>query len=119
MHRRSLGPGASPPRCSCAAGVLGSPGAGATAGPGPPTGPTKVVAGAVTALRQHSTERRLTTGQSFRATDTVLDRTGATHVRMARTYRGLPVLGGDLVVHQAAERLVGRRQPDPHRAAAR
>ncbi len=31
--------------------------------------------------------------------DVVRDRSGATHVRYDRTYRGLPVVGGDLVVH--------------------
>ena len=88
-----------------ATGVLGAQAPGASAGPqaATRTDSSKVVAGAATALRQHSTELRLTKGQSFRATDTVLDRSGATHVRMARTYRGLPVLGGDLVVHRAAD----------------
>jgi len=88
-----------------AAGVLGAQAPGASAGPmtAARSDSGKVVAGATTALRQHSTELRLTQGQSFRATDTVLDRSGATHVRMARTYRGLPVLGGDLVVHRGAD----------------
>jgi Zn-dependent metalloprotease len=88
-----------------AAGALGALAPGAAAGPTSITRAhsSKVVAGAVTALRQHSTELRLTKGQSFRATDTVLDRSGASHVRMTRTYRGLPVLGGDLVVHRAAD----------------
>jgi Zn-dependent metalloprotease len=87
-----------------AAGILGAQAPSASAGPQAARGAdtSKVVAGAVTALRQHSSEPRLTEDQSFRATDTVLDRTGATHVRMDRTYRGLPVLGGDLVVHQDA-----------------
>ena len=35
--------------------------------------------------------------------DAVLDRNGATHVRLDRTYRGLPVVGGDLVVHQGPD----------------
>ena len=88
-------------------GLLGAQAPGATASSTsksvarPQT--SKVVAGAVTALRQHAGELRLTKGQAFRATDTVLDRSGASHVRMDRTYRGLPVLGGDLVVHQAAD----------------
>ena len=88
-----------------AAGVLGAqaPGASARAGGSATAGSSKTVAGAVTALRQHSTELRLTKGQSFRATDTVLDRSGASHVRLSRSYRGLPVLGGDLVVHRAAD----------------
>jgi Zn-dependent metalloprotease len=62
----------------------------------------KVVAGARTALREHAAAAHLTKGTSFRATDTVLDRSGATHVRMTRTYHGLEVLGGDLVVHRTA-----------------
>jgi Zn-dependent metalloprotease len=88
-----------------AAGALAAQAPGASAGnkASTRTESSKVVAGAVTALRQHSTELRLTKGQSFRATDTLLDRSGTTHVRMTRTYRGLPVLGGDLVVHQAAD----------------
>ncbi|WP_436847089.1 M4 family metallopeptidase [Streptomyces buecherae] len=36
-------------------------------------------------------------------TDTVTDRDGTTHTRYERTYAGLPVLGGDLVVHRAAD----------------
>ena len=88
-----------------AAGVLGAQAPGASARPTAATRADsgKIVAGAVAALRQHSTELRLTKGQSFRATDTMLDRSGASHVRMTRTYRGLPVLGGDLVVHRAAD----------------
>ncbi|MFD5088637.1 M4 family peptidase, partial [Kitasatospora sp. NPDC058406] len=37
------------------------------------------------------------------AKDTVLDPGGARHLRYERTYSGLPVLGGDLVVHQAPD----------------
>lgn len=35
----------------------------------------------------------------FRARDVVLDRDGSAHVRLDRYYRGLEVLGGDVVVH--------------------
>ena len=86
-----------------AAGVLGTQGPAATAAHQDRRPDRQVVASAVTALRQHSTELRLTQGQAFRATDTVARPAGATHVRMDRTYRGLPVVGGDLVVHQAAD----------------
>ncbi len=86
-----------------AAGVLATQNPAATARTRTADRSDKVLAGAVTALRQHSTELRLTKGQSFRATDAILDRSGASHVRMDRTYRGLPVLGGDVVVHQAAD----------------
>ncbi|PYC66575.1 peptidase M4 [Streptomyces tateyamensis] len=36
------------------------------------------------------------------AKDVVKDANGTTHLRYERTYGGLPVLGGDLIVHQAA-----------------
>jgi len=58
--------------------------------------------GAVDALLQHPAAALASKGTAFTVTDRVTDPGGATHVRMDRTYRGLPVLGGDLVVHQAA-----------------
>ena len=103
MHKRSTRAWSVATVLLLAAGVLGTQGPAATAGTKTADRTDRVVAGAVTALRQHATDLRLTNGQSFRATDAVLDRSGASHVRMSRTYRGLPVLGGDLVVHQAAD----------------
>nr|WP_275563990.1 M4 family metallopeptidase [Kitasatospora sp. SID7827] len=41
-------------------------------------------------------------GQELVLRDVVLDPDGAQHVRFDRTYQGLPVVGGDLVVHQDA-----------------
>jgi len=41
-------------------------------------------------------------GQDLQAKDVVLDADGSQHVRFDRTYQGLPVVGGDLVVHQDA-----------------
>ena len=35
----------------------------------------------------------------FVAKDVIVDKDGTEHVRFNRTYRGLPVLGGDVVVH--------------------
>ena len=43
------------------------------------------------------------TGQGLVVRDTVLDANGVSHVRFDRTYRGLPVVGGDLVVHQGRD----------------
>ncbi len=54
---------------------------------------------AVAALGDHPGAARATAGQAFRVTDVVRDRDGATHVRLDRSFRGLRVLGGDLVVH--------------------
>ncbi|MFE0704759.1 M4 family metallopeptidase [Streptomyces sp. NPDC058872] len=41
-------------------------------------------------------------GQELQFRDAVLDDDGTRHIRFDRTYRGLPVIGGDLVVHQDA-----------------
>jgi len=46
---------------------------------------------------------RDTVEQEFQVVGTVLDADGGSHVRMNRTVHGLPVIGGDLVVHQGAD----------------
>ncbi len=53
-------------------------------------------------LDAHPGLARRAEGQQFRVRSMLVDRDGARHVRLDRTYRGLPVLGGDLVVHQDA-----------------
>jgi len=60
-------------------------------------------AAAVAALQQHPAAARATAGQAFRVTGTITDADGSTHVRMQRTLDGIPVLGGDLVVHRGAQ----------------
>ena len=45
---------------------------------------------------------RLSAYDAFTARDVIVDRNGTEHVRFDRTYKGLPVLGGDLVVHSKA-----------------
>ncbi|MFF8864114.1 MULTISPECIES: M4 family metallopeptidase [unclassified Streptomyces] len=42
-------------------------------------------------------------GQKLQAKDVVIDADGTQHVRFERTYHGLPVVGGDFVVHQKAD----------------
>ncbi|TDM08017.1 MAG: peptidase M4 family protein [Ideonella sp. MAG2] len=42
------------------------------------------------------------TGHDFLARDLILDPDGSEHVRFARRYQGLPVIGGDVVVHSRA-----------------
>ncbi|MFI2607538.1 M4 family metallopeptidase [Kitasatospora sp. NPDC018619] len=54
------------------------------------------------------------TGQDLVPRDVVVDADGSTHVRFDRTFQGLPVVGGDLVVHQDAK----GRLKDSSRAAA-
>lgn len=57
---------------------------------------------AIQALAKHPAAARAADGQSFRTVSTLVDRDGTTHVRLHRTFHGLPVVGGDLVVHQSA-----------------
>jgi Zn-dependent metalloprotease len=59
-------------------------------------------AAAVQALQSHAVAARASAGTGFVARSVLVDRDGSTHVRVDRTYFGLPVLGGDLVVHQDA-----------------
>ncbi|MFI8456457.1 M4 family metallopeptidase [Kitasatospora sp. NPDC085464] len=69
------------------------------------------------AARQHATVLAVASGQSgplakalglgakeqLVAKDAVLDKDGTRHLRFERTYADLPVIGGDLVVHQKAD----------------
>ncbi|WP_105971775.1 M4 family metallopeptidase [Streptomyces geranii] len=54
---------------------------------------------AVTALTDQAAHLGLTSVQGTTVRDVVLDKDGSQHVRYDRTYRQLPVLGGDFVVH--------------------
>jgi Zn-dependent metalloprotease len=67
------------------------------------TDPNGLVRTALAAVTDRRAALSVGAGQDFRVTDTIVDPDGTTHVRMDRTYRGLPVLGGDMVVHQAAD----------------
>jgi Zn-dependent metalloprotease len=57
---------------------------------------------AIAALRAHGADAHVDSHQAFRATGTIVDADGTAHVRLQRNYRGLDVVGGDLVVHQAS-----------------
>lgn len=48
----------------------------------------------------HAAEVGLGRGQALAVRDAVVDKDGSSHVRFTRTYHGLEVVGGDLVVHQ-------------------
>ncbi|MCX5047987.1 MULTISPECIES: M4 family metallopeptidase [unclassified Streptomyces] len=54
---------------------------------------------AASALLKHAASLQLTTDEGTKVRDVVVDRDGTQHVRYDRTYRQLPVLGGDFVVH--------------------
>ncbi|MGW7441767.1 M4 family metallopeptidase [Kitasatospora sp. NPDC054795] len=69
------------------------------------------------AAQQHATALKLATGQAgplaaalklgdkeqLVAKDAAVDKDGTRHLRFERIYAGLPVIGGDLVVHQKAD----------------
>ncbi|MEU1194896.1 M4 family metallopeptidase [Streptomyces sp. NPDC005813] len=57
------------------------------------------LANAASALVEHATSLGLTSAQDTSVRDVVVDKDGTQHVRYDRTYRQLPVLGGDFVVH--------------------
>jgi Zn-dependent metalloprotease len=81
--------------------AVSSPAAGADGGlarPAPTGG--AVALSAVRAVTAHAAETHAGAGQHFTATQALVDADGSRHVRIRRTYQGLPVVGGDLVVHQ-------------------
>jgi Zn-dependent metalloprotease len=56
---------------------------------------------AIAAAKAHSGVTRFGSAQGLQAVDTIVDADGTRHVRLHRTYHGLEVVGGDLVVHQS------------------
>jgi len=50
-------------------------------------------------LQSHGAAVRASANDQFIARDVIVDADGTEHVRFERTYRGLPVIGGDTVVH--------------------
>ncbi|MDF3297397.1 M4 family metallopeptidase [Streptomyces tropicalis] len=56
---------------------------------------------AATALLDHAASIGITAGQGTAVRDVIVDKDGTQHVRYDRTYKQLPVLGGDFVVHLA------------------
>ncbi len=58
---------------------------------------------AIAAIEAHPGVAKVGQGQGFVVTDALVDPDGSSHVRVDRTYRGLPVLGGDLVVHRGPD----------------
>ena len=56
---------------------------------------------ALAAVKSHAATTHAGAGQAFTAAGTIVDEDGSSHVRLHRTYRGLSVVGGDMVVHQS------------------
>lgn len=54
---------------------------------------------ALSQLQAHASEVRMSAHDSFSVRDVIVDADGSAHVRLLRSYRGLPVIGGDMVIH--------------------
>lgn len=50
-------------------------------------------------LRSHASSTRSSVHDQYVTRDVIVDADGTEHVRFERTYAGLPVIGGDLIVH--------------------
>ncbi|GIF11757.1 M4 family metallopeptidase [Actinoplanes teichomyceticus] len=79
-----------------------SPAAARTAVPKPSVTRSQAIAGARAEARRNATAIKSASTEKYQAVDTVVDPGGERHVRFHRTHRGLPVLGGDFVVHTDA-----------------
>ncbi|WP_369379162.1 M4 family metallopeptidase [Streptomyces sp. cg36] len=73
--------------------------ASAVAGPRPAPSREAAVRDARAAVDAHTAALAVTAAQAMSVRDVIVDPDGSRHVRYDRTYRGLPVLGGDFVVH--------------------
>lgn len=89
------------------AGVAGTAAATTDAAPAAASSTTPSLQKAVDAARTAAFAHAAATGvgkkDTLEATDTLVDPDGRQHVRFVRTHRGLPVLGGDLVIHLTAK----------------
>lgn len=67
--------------------------------------PTRATAleNAASVLADRASALGLTSAQDTKVRDVIVDADGTQHVRYDRTYRQLPVLGGDFVVHLARD----------------
>ncbi|GEC05886.1 peptidase [Streptomyces spinoverrucosus] len=63
----------------------------------------QAIENAAVALAQQAAALGLTAAQDTKVRDVIVDQDGTQHVRYDRTYRQLPVLGGDFVVHLAPD----------------
>lgn len=94
--------------------ALPSPGTAATS----PTSDPAAVDVAQDYIQENPGRVRAGTDDAFTATRTSTTPDGSSHVRFTRTYQGLPVIGGDLVVHLTkAEKVTGTSVAQARRIA--
>ena len=87
--------------------AVASPAAGARTAVSAPSSEAAVTAARAAAIA-HASETGVGRLNALVATDTMTDKDGKRHVRFAQTFLGVPVLGGDIVVHlNAASKYIG------------
>ncbi|MEU5764799.1 M4 family metallopeptidase [Streptomyces asoensis] len=84
--------------------ITATPRAGAAATPLSPARRTALIKSAQAAAGTTARQLALGSQEKLVVKDVVQDADGTTHTRYERTYAGLPVLGGDLVVHLKGNR---------------
>ncbi|WP_412543425.1 M4 family metallopeptidase [Longispora sp. K20-0274] len=68
-----------------------------------PRNPEQIaITAATAALSSHRADIAGSTADGYQVFRTIVDPSGASHVRYTRTYQGLRVYGGDVVIHNAA-----------------
>ncbi|MDX3803523.1 M4 family metallopeptidase [Streptomyces sp. AK04-3B] len=98
------GTGVAAPAGPGAAGITATPRAGAAATPLSPARRASLIKTAQAAAGAEARRLALGAQEKLLVKDVVRDADGTTHTRYERTYAGLPVLGGDLVVHLGSGR---------------
>ncbi|MFQ3560984.1 M4 family metallopeptidase [Streptomyces gramineus] len=87
------------------ASIQATPRAGAAPATLSPARHTALLKSAATAAADTAKTLGLGSAEKLVVKDVTQDADGTTHTRYERTYAGLPVLGGDLVVHRSGARL--------------
>lgn len=76
---------------------------GAAVAQAAPASGSRAVDRAIAAARQHGPAMGLDADQALTVRSSSVDRDGTTHVRLDRTFKGLPITGGDVVIHTDAQ----------------
>lgn len=103
MKKSALLAAATAVATATALGLAGAPTATGAPQAEPAPSPATAVARAKAAISENLGTLRATGADKFLVRDVIVDADGTSHVRMDRTIGGLPVKGGDVVVHQTVQ----------------
>lgn len=103
MKKSALLAAATAVATATALGLAGAPMATGAPQAQPAPSPATAVARAKAAISENLGTLRATGADKFLVRDVIVDADGTSHVRMDRTIGGLPVRGGDVVVHQTVQ----------------